>query len=137
MIAGSEVTAMIENLRPLTQEQRQGARNKAHDAVIRAIGPKPAHEHSNQSTISKYSPTVTRLIFLLCSYCAWCFCWLHSRHQRSDCTSLIRGHSGKLYRAARPKRQLVWLWYCLLKLGKLCFHWHGRHWEHPDQPDAY
>ena len=45
MIAGSELTAMIENLRPLTQEQRQGARKKARDAVIRAIGPKPVREH--------------------------------------------------------------------------------------------
>ena len=57
---------MIDNLRPLTQEQRQGARKKARDAVIRAIGPKPAREHFNQSTISKYPPSVTRLIFLLC-----------------------------------------------------------------------
>ena len=57
---------MIENLRPLTQEQRQGARKKARDAVIRAIGPKPAREHFNQSTISKYPPSVTRLIFFLC-----------------------------------------------------------------------
>jgi hypothetical protein len=66
MIAGSEVTAMIENLRPLTQEQRQGARKKARDAAIRAIGPKPVREHFNQSTISKYPPSVTRLIFFLC-----------------------------------------------------------------------
>jgi hypothetical protein len=66
MIAGSEMIAMIENLRPLTQEQRQGARKKAREAVIRAIGPKPAREHFNQSTISKYPPSVTRLIFLLC-----------------------------------------------------------------------
>jgi hypothetical protein len=66
MIAGSEGTAMIENLRPLTQEQRQGARKNAHDAVIRAIGPKPMREHFYHSTISKYPPSVTRLIFLLC-----------------------------------------------------------------------
>jgi hypothetical protein len=57
---------MIENLRPLTQEQRQGARKNAHDAVIRAIGPKPMREHFYHSTISKYPPSVTRLIFLLC-----------------------------------------------------------------------
>ena len=57
---------MISNLRTLTQEQRQGARKKAREAVIRAIGPKPAREHFNQSTISKYPPSVTRLIFLLC-----------------------------------------------------------------------
>jgi hypothetical protein len=57
---------MIENLRPLAQEQRQSARKKAREAVIRAIGPKPVREHFNQSTISKYPPSVTRLIFLLC-----------------------------------------------------------------------
>ena len=36
---------MIENLRPLTQEQRQGARKNARDAVICTIGPKPARDH--------------------------------------------------------------------------------------------
>jgi hypothetical protein len=57
---------MIENLRPLTQEQRQSAGKAAREAVIRAIGPKPAREHFNYATISKYPPSVTRLIFLLC-----------------------------------------------------------------------
>jgi hypothetical protein len=52
MIAGSEVTAVIEHLRPLTQEQRQGARKNAREGVLRAIGPKPAREHFNQSTPS-------------------------------------------------------------------------------------
>jgi hypothetical protein len=66
MIAGNEVLAMIENLRPLTQEQRQSARRNAREAVIRAIGPRPTREHFNHSTISKYPPSVTRLIFLLC-----------------------------------------------------------------------
>jgi hypothetical protein len=66
MIAGSEVSAMIENLQPLTQEQRQGARKKARDAASRTIGPKPVREHFNQSTISKYPPSVTRVIFFLC-----------------------------------------------------------------------
>jgi hypothetical protein len=56
---------MIDNLRLLTQEQRQGARKQAREAVIRAIGPRP-REHFNQSAISKYQPSVTRLIFLLC-----------------------------------------------------------------------
>jgi hypothetical protein len=50
---------MTDNLRPLTQEQRQGARKKAREAVIRAIGPKPAREHFNQATISEYPPSVT------------------------------------------------------------------------------
>jgi hypothetical protein len=58
--------AMIDNLRPLTQEQRQSARKKAREAIIRAIGPKPVREHFNQATISKYPPSVTRLIFVLC-----------------------------------------------------------------------
>jgi hypothetical protein len=57
---------MIENLRPLTQEQRQGARKSARNAVIRSLGPKPTREQFNQSTISKYPPSVTRLIFFLC-----------------------------------------------------------------------
>lgn len=57
---------MIENLRPLTQEQRQSARKAAREAVVRAIGPKPTREHFNYATISKYPPSVTRLIFLLC-----------------------------------------------------------------------
>jgi hypothetical protein len=69
MIAGSEVRAMIENLRPLTQEQRQSARRNAREAVIRAIGPRPTREHFSHSTISKYPPSVTRLIFLLCRCC--------------------------------------------------------------------
>jgi hypothetical protein len=66
MIAESEVTAMIENLRPLTQDQRQSAHQAAREAVIRAIGAKPTREHFNYATISKYPPTVTRLIFFLC-----------------------------------------------------------------------
>jgi hypothetical protein len=57
---------MSENLRPLTQEQRQRARRNAREAVILAIGPRPTREHFNHSTISKYPPSVTRLIFLLC-----------------------------------------------------------------------
>ena len=57
---------MIENLRPLTQEQQQSARKAAHDAVIRGIGPKPTREHFIHSAISKYPLSVTRLIFVLC-----------------------------------------------------------------------
>jgi hypothetical protein len=66
MIAGSEGRAMTDNLRPLTQEQRQVAHKAAREAVIRAIGPKPTREHFNYTTISKYPPSVTRLIFVLC-----------------------------------------------------------------------
>jgi hypothetical protein len=57
---------MIEQLRPLTQEQRQSARRAAHNAVIRAIGPKPVRDHFSDITISKYPTFVTRLITILC-----------------------------------------------------------------------
>ncbi len=57
---------MIENLRPLTQDQRQGARKSARNAVIRSIGPKPTREQFTHTTISKYPVSVTRLISLLC-----------------------------------------------------------------------
>ncbi|MBN1202497.1 MAG: hypothetical protein JXJ20_11620, partial [Anaerolineae bacterium] len=57
---------MIDNLRPLTQEQRQAARQAARQAVVRSIGPRPAREHFAHHTISKYPPTVTQLISILC-----------------------------------------------------------------------
>jgi hypothetical protein len=61
-----EKTAMIENLRPLTQEQRQATRKSARNAVIRALGSKPAREQFTHTTISRYPLSVTRLISLLC-----------------------------------------------------------------------
>ncbi len=57
---------MINNIRSLTQEQRQTARQAAHDAVIRAIGTKPIREQFTYTTISKYPPAITRLIAGLC-----------------------------------------------------------------------
>jgi hypothetical protein len=57
---------MTDNLRPLTQEQRQAAHQAARQAVVRSIGPRPAREHFAHHTISKYLPTVTRLISILC-----------------------------------------------------------------------
>ena len=57
---------MTPSIRPLTQEQRQAAQNAAHDAVIRAIGTKPTREQFTYTTISKYPPTITRLISGLC-----------------------------------------------------------------------
>ena len=57
---------MIDNLRPLTQEQRQAARHAARQAVVRSIGPRPVREQFAHHTISKYPPTVTRLISILC-----------------------------------------------------------------------
>jgi hypothetical protein len=57
---------VIENLRPLTQEQRQDARHAAHDAVIRAVGARPSREQFTHHATSQYPPTVTRLISVLC-----------------------------------------------------------------------
>jgi hypothetical protein len=57
---------MIDNLRPLTQEQRQTARQATHRAVVQSIGPRPVREQYAHHTISKYPPSVTRLISLLC-----------------------------------------------------------------------
>jgi hypothetical protein len=57
---------MIDNLRPLTQEQRQAARQAARQAVVRCIGPRPTREQFAHHTISKYPPSVTRLISILC-----------------------------------------------------------------------
>jgi hypothetical protein len=66
MTAGSEGIAMIENLRPLTQEQRQDARRTARQAAMRSFGPKPTREQFTHTTISRYPASVTRLISLLC-----------------------------------------------------------------------
>ena len=57
---------MTPSIRPLTQEQRQTARQTAHKAVIRAIGMRPTREQFTYTTISKYPPSITRLISGLC-----------------------------------------------------------------------
>jgi hypothetical protein len=57
---------MMDNLRPLTQEQRQAAHQAARQAVVRSIGPRPVRERFAHHTISRYPPTVTRLISVLC-----------------------------------------------------------------------
>jgi hypothetical protein len=57
---------MIDNLRPLTQEQRQTARQGAQQAVIRSVGSRPARDQFAHHAVSNYPPTVTRLISLLC-----------------------------------------------------------------------
>ena len=57
---------MIDNLRPLNQEQRQDARHAAHNAVIRAVGARPSRDQFTHHATSKYPPTVTRLINVLC-----------------------------------------------------------------------
>ena len=56
----------MANLRPLTQEQRQSARQTAHQAVVQSTGAKPTREQFSHYTISKYPRSVTRLISLLC-----------------------------------------------------------------------
>ena len=61
-----EKTTVIDNLRPLNQEQRQNARHAAHDAVIRAVGARPEREQFMHHATSKYPPMVTRLINVLC-----------------------------------------------------------------------
>jgi hypothetical protein len=57
---------MTLDIRPLTQEQRQSARQAAREAVLRAIGSKPIREHFAGETISKYPVSMTRMITLLC-----------------------------------------------------------------------
>ncbi len=57
---------MALNIRPLTQEQRQTAYHAAQEAVVRAVGPKPAREQFTHTAISKYPPAITRLISGLC-----------------------------------------------------------------------
>jgi hypothetical protein len=57
---------MIENLRPLTQDQRQAAQRAAHQAAVRSIGPRPTRDHFSSTTISRYPGSVTRLIAVLC-----------------------------------------------------------------------
>jgi hypothetical protein len=57
---------MALNIRPLTQEQRQAARQAAHRAVINTIGAKPTREQFMNTTISKCPPAIARLISGLC-----------------------------------------------------------------------
>ena len=57
---------MTPSIRPLTQEQRQTARQAAHEAIVRAIGAKPTRDQFTYTTISKYPPAITRLISGLC-----------------------------------------------------------------------
>ncbi len=57
---------MAPSIRPLTQEQRQTARQAAHKAVIRAVGVKPNREQFSYTTISKHPPAITRMISGLC-----------------------------------------------------------------------
>lgn len=57
---------MIEQIRPLTQDERQNARDAAYEAIGRAIGPRPGREQFTGHTAQKYPPVVTWIITLLC-----------------------------------------------------------------------
>ncbi|NLF01777.1 MAG: hypothetical protein GX601_12450 [Anaerolineales bacterium] len=57
---------MLENFRPLTQDQRKSAHRAACQAAVQALGPKPARDHFSSTTISRYPSSVTRLITTLC-----------------------------------------------------------------------
>jgi len=97
---------MKNDLRPLTQEQRQAARQAAGQAVVRSIGPRPAREHFAHHTISKYPPTVTRLIGVLpqvnaviggsAVQCAEGCCLLHNHREAAI------GFSAPIAAASRP-----------------------------------
>jgi hypothetical protein len=57
---------MSTTIRPLTQDERQGAYEAAHEAVIRATGPRPERHQFTHHAPHKYPPAVTRLITTLC-----------------------------------------------------------------------
>ena len=57
---------MLQQIKPLTQEQRQTARSLAQQAVIREVGEQPLRENFDRHTVSRYPPSVTRLINVLC-----------------------------------------------------------------------
>ena len=57
---------MLNQIRPLTQEERQLARAAAQEAVIRDIGERPQREDFTQHAAHRYPPSVTKLITGLC-----------------------------------------------------------------------
>lgn len=57
---------MLNQIKPLTQEQRQNARALAQQAVVREIGDRPLRENFDRHTALRYPPSVTRLINILC-----------------------------------------------------------------------
>ena len=57
---------MYSEIKPLTQEQRQTARDNAQNAVMRAVGERPLRENFDRHTASHYPPSVTKLINILC-----------------------------------------------------------------------
>jgi hypothetical protein len=61
-----EIQTVIENLRPLTQEQRQDARHAAQDAVMRAVGARPSRDQFTwfYRFLRSFDPPITVKIFL-------------------------------------------------------------------------
>ena len=57
---------MLNQIKPLTQEQRQNAHDAAQQAVMRAVGDRPQREHFDRHTASRYPQSVSRLINGLC-----------------------------------------------------------------------
>lgn len=57
---------MLNQIKPLTQEERQNARALAQQAVVREVGERPLRENFDRHTASRYPPSVTRLINILC-----------------------------------------------------------------------
>jgi hypothetical protein len=57
---------MLKQIKPLTQEQRQNARTLAQQAVVREVGERPLREKFDRHTASRYPPSITRLINILC-----------------------------------------------------------------------
>jgi hypothetical protein len=57
---------MLNQIRPLTQEERQLARAAAQEAVVRDIGERPKREDFTQHAAHRYPPRVTKLITGLC-----------------------------------------------------------------------
>jgi len=56
----------LAQIKPLTQEERQLARNAAKEAIMRDIGERPQRDHYNHHAANRYPPTVTKLISGLC-----------------------------------------------------------------------
>jgi hypothetical protein len=57
---------MLNQVRPLTQEDRQLARAAAQEAVMCDVGERPQRDHYNQHAAHRYPPMVTKLITGLC-----------------------------------------------------------------------
>jgi hypothetical protein len=66
MSSESHTQSIQLQIKPLTQEERQNARALAQQAVVREVGERPLRENFDRHTASRYPPSVTRLINILC-----------------------------------------------------------------------